>query len=203
MTAGTAITMTAVLATVLTERAAGETAATMGGGVVLVIVALLPSCLMFGRAIGSNPPVGIGPRQLPPCRACGHLRLRGPQPHIPPTPSVRVGGGGLMKGTPRNILFMLGVGILVGWRSVIHHLRMSPCALLQPPAITAVVLVAVTHTLVVVPMSVTTTIRVRRQGRRFRSNLSRSRVPSNAPNTVRVEVTMPMADEIMMDDGDV
>ncbi len=80
-------------------------ATTRRGGVGFVDVAILPSCLNFGWAFGTNPPVGIGPRQMPPSRACGLFRLRGPPPHIPPTPSVGVGGGGLMKGTPRNISF--------------------------------------------------------------------------------------------------
>ncbi len=84
--------------------------ATGGGGVRIVVVAILPSYLLFGWAFGTNPPVGIGPWQMPPSRVCGLFRLRGPQPHIPPTPPVRVGGGGLMKGTPRNIFFVTGIG---------------------------------------------------------------------------------------------
>jgi hypothetical protein len=94
--------VTAVMRTLVTTRR----------GAVKFVAVILPSCLLliFGRAFGTNPTVGIGPWQMPASRACGLIRMRGAAPHIPPTPSVGVGGGGLMKGTPRNIrLFVVGV----------------------------------------------------------------------------------------------
>ncbi len=168
-------------------------------GVGNVAVAFLPSCLKFGRAFGANPPVGIGPWQMPPSRACGLFRLRGPQPHIPPTPSVGVGGGGLMKGTPRNSSSSV-IGAMVRWCMVIVYLHR---ALLLHPSPFQVVLVGVCHTRVVVRLIVTTTSGVRRQVRRSRSQTGHGRVPSHAHDSVRVAVTIPMTDVMTTIDGDV
>ncbi len=77
------------------------------------------------------------------------------------------------------------------------------CALLQPPGSVHVVLVGVSHTRVVVQMIVTTTSGAGRQGRRSWSKLGHSHVPSHTPNSVRVQVTMPVADVMTTIDSDV
>ncbi len=75
----------------------------------------------------------------------------------------------------------------------IHVLILIP--ILSPP----VVLRSSYHTLVVRPMSVTTTRGEARLERRSRSPASQ--VPSNTPDTVTVTVTLMMANKVMVDDS--
>ncbi len=130
---------------------------------------------------------------MPPGRVVGPW-LRASLARIPPIPALRVGGNGLMEGTPGNTLAVNFDGGVVG----------SVTMFLPPHTRIHVLLSALVvwgrghHTPVVSEVNVTTTKGRERQGRGFRLFRRFAYVPFDTHNTVRVNVTAIVANTMVM-----
>ncbi len=192
------VTLAAAMVILMARRAMRDemaiTATARKGGESVVVDLLPPANLPQGGHLATNPTVGIGARQMPPGRVVGSVRSRAPLARIPPIPALRVGGNGLMKGTPGNTCLVVCDGGAVG---VVTLLLLAPTRI-QILSPVFVVWGRGLHTHVVSAVNVTTTRVGERQGRRFGLESLLTHVPSDAPNTVRVNVTAIMADTVVI-----